>query len=122
MDAGGNGEEGHLKVEPSAADNLALIENLEERIDVQEQMMASMMMAMTEMNSAITAVVTIVLEPLDEEGKKKFQEQMSQRHLEALKVLNHASEEAMASEAPARSDTIVSQAVRKYLAGAGPDE
>lgn len=63
----------------------------ERRLDSQEELIANMMLAYSQLTSTLTALTEEVMAPRSDEEKRAFQVEMRQRHLELLQTMQEAT-------------------------------
>lgn len=63
----------------------------EKRLDAQEELIANMMLAYSEMASGIEAVITGIMAPRSEEEKREFQAELKKRHLQLLNAMQEVT-------------------------------
>lgn len=72
--------------------NEHLISDVLHRLESQEELIANLMLAYTEMSSAIETIINTVMEPKNEEEKAEFRKELQRRHIETIEVLKQVYE------------------------------
>lgn len=63
----------------------------ERRLDAQEELIANMMLAYSEVTSTVEALILEVLAPRSEEEKEEFRKEAKKRHFELLKAMQEVT-------------------------------
>jgi len=63
----------------------------ERRLDAQEELIANMMLAYSELTSTLEALILEVMAPRSEEEKEKFRRESKRHHVELLKAMQEVS-------------------------------
>lgn len=69
-----------------------IIKDIMHRLESQEELIANLMLAYTEMSSAIETVINTVMEPKDEEEKAEFRKELQARHIQTIEMLKQVYE------------------------------
>lgn len=78
---------------PNAESNsaLALIALLEERLNTQEELLAQLTMAYTELASGVEAIMVHIMEPYSPEQREAFRHLLAEQYANTMRMMQEAS-------------------------------
>jgi len=88
-------------------------QKLEEHVGTQEQLLAEMVVAYTELASAVESLTAEVMSPRTEEERDAFRKKVDERHLETLKVIQGVGRDVARSRDDSASESILNMVERK---------
>lgn len=98
----------------------AELELLVTRQDAQEQMLANLTLAYSEIATALEVVMTRMMEPINDEDRAAFRASLAEAHTKMLEELANASRN-ISSSAPS-PDTAISRLVQQWHQRQGSDQ
>lgn len=86
---------------------------LEKRLDAQEDLLANLLMAYTEVSSALETLIGEVMSPRSEEEREAFRKSLDKRHAETLQMIQEVSREVERSGTDDLSASVLGMVSKK---------